>query len=66
MMMVVYDTDVFSQDSMQHFFIYSANEELILCMLQISTGLIVIVRMWHVTKRGNPTLMNTRIKSMKN
>jgi hypothetical protein len=66
MMMVVYDTDVFSQDSMQHFFIYSANEELILCILQISTGLIVIVRMLLVTKRGNPTLMNTRIKSMKN
>jgi hypothetical protein len=37
-----------------------------LCMLQLSSGLVVGVEMMPTKKRGNPTLMNTRIKSLKN
>ncbi len=63
--MVVYDTNVFH--TMQVYFIYCAHEFAYeLCILQLSTGLVVSVEMMSTTKRGNPTLMNTRIKSLKN
>jgi hypothetical protein len=62
--MAVYDTNVFH--TIKDCFIYSGDESLELCMLQLSTGLVVSVEMMPTTKRGNPTLMNIRIKSLKN
>ena len=65
MIMVVYDTDVFH--TMQDCFIYCANELLMSCVYyNYPAGLVVSVEMMPTTKRGNPTLMNTRIKSLKN